>query len=175
MNSTLHLRQRLVEISRRDVGQMETSRNHGPAIEKFWPATSYPEGYSNREPYCAAGVAYWVRTWLADPEVLRAFGMSPTQAERWRCKSARAFDWIDWAKDRGLLVMGDSQSHTLHTGDIVVYDFSHIGIVFDDKDDRIFVIEANTGDPSKNQRDGDGIFEKNRPREIARSFIRLLP
>src|SRR5689334_4922697 len=96
--STLALRQRLIAIADKDVGQMETSRNHGPAIEKFWPATSYPEGYANREPYCAAGVSYWVREWLKDPSVLAALGKTPQEAEKWRCKSARAFDWIDWAK-----------------------------------------------------------------------------
>jgi len=172
--STLHLRKRLIDIARRDVGQLETSRNHGPAIAKFWPATSYPEGYANREPYCAAAACYWVSEWLRDPEVLGALRMTHGEAQAWRCKSPAAYGWIKWAKERGLLVMGDSLANTLHTGDIVVYDFSHLGIAFDDYQDRIKAIEANTGDPSKDQRDGDGIFEKDRPREIARGFIRLL-
>lgn len=172
--STLALRDRLVKIARQDVGQTESSRNQGTAIKKFWPATSYPEGYANREPYCAAALCYWVREWLKDPEVLKALGFTPAQAEAWRCKSARAYDWIDWAKKKGLLLLSDSQSNVLHTADIVVYDFSHIGVIYDDYKDRIVAIEANTGSPEKNQRDGDGIFEKDRPREIARYFIRLL-
>lgn len=172
MNS-LTLRQRLIAIAERDAGQMETSRNRGPAIEKFWAATTYGrEGYVNREPYCAAAVAWWVREWLRDPAVLGALDMTGQAAEKWRCKSARAFDWIDWAKSRGVRVLSDAPSHTLHTGDIVVFDFSHIGIVRGDQDDRIFTIEANTGNTSGN--DGDGIFRKNRPREVARCFIRLL-
>lgn len=170
--NTLHLRKRLIDIARRDVGQMETSRNRGPAIAKFWPTTSYPEGYANREPYCAAGVCYWVAKWLKDPEVLAALGMTPAKSEAWRCKSAAAYGWLDWAKKKGLLVMGDSINNTLHTGDLVVFDFSHIGIVYDDYKDRIKTIEANTG--VSGGRDGEGIFDKDRPREIARSFIRLL-
>lgn len=173
--STLHLRERLVNIARQDVGEIETSRNHGPAIKKFWTATTYPNGYANREPYCAAAVAWWVRKWLLDPEVLRAFKMTPEEAEKWRCKSPAAFGWTEWARDKNLVVLGDSQTHVLRTGDLVVYDFSHIGIVYDDYKDRIKAIEANTGEPGKSQRDGDGIFEKDRPREIARNFIRLLP
>lgn len=170
--STLDIRNRFVEIARRDVGKMESSRNRGPAIAKFWTATTYPEGYSNREPYCAAAMCYWLREWLKDPEVLAALKMTATQAEAWRCKSARAFDWMGWAEKKGLLVMGDSMSHTLHTADIMVFDISHIGLVFDDYKDRVKTIEANTG--PVNQRDGEGIFEKDRPREMARCFIRLL-
>lgn len=171
--TTIKLRQRFIAIARRDVGQMEISRNRGHAIAKFWPATSYPEGYANREPYCAAGLCFWLMEWLKDPEVLAALKMTPLQAEQWRCKSARAFDWIMWARSKGLLVMSDSMEHTLHTADIMVFDMSHIGLVSDDYSSRVKTIEANTGPTGG--RDGDGIFEKDRPREIARAFIRILP
>ena len=170
--STLHLRQRLTEIAARDVGQMETTRNQGPAIAKFWTATSYAEGYANREPYCAAAVCYWVREWLRDADVLAAMGRTAEQAARWRCRSARAFDWLDWAATRGVRTLSDSAASVLHTGDIVVFDFSHIGIVENDNGSRIYTIEANTG--ASGGRDGDGIFRKDRPREVARRFIRLL-
>lgn len=170
--STLNLRKKLVEIAKRDVGQIEISRNHGEFIKKFWPATSYHEGYSNREPYCAAGVCYWVREWLKDPAVLSAIGMSATEAEIWRCKSAAAFGWTNWAKEKGLLVMSDSAANVLHTGDIVVYDFSHVGIVDTDEGDLVYVCEANTG--ATGSRDGEGVFYKTRHRSEARNFIRLL-
>lgn len=171
--NTLALREKLVAIAKKDVGQMETSRNRGPAIAKFWPATSYPEGYANREPYCAAGVVYWVREWLRDPEVLAALKITTTSAESWRCKSARAFDWQDWGKSKGLLIMNDGQANVLHTGDIMVFDMSHIGIVTDDFDSHVRTIEANTG--ATGGRDGDGIFEKVRARSLAKCFIRIMP
>ncbi len=170
--STLALRNKLVEIARLDVGRIETSRNHGPGIAKFWTATSYHGGYSNREPYCAAAGCYWLRQWLLEPGVLKALGMSPDEAEEWRCKSASAFGWMDWAKSKGLLIMGDSMTHALHTGDIMIFDMSHWGIVSDDYGTRVKTIEANTG--ATGGRDGDGIFEKDRPREIAKCFIRLI-
>jgi len=171
--STLHLRQRLVYIAKDDVGQIESSRNQGPAMKRYWPATSYPEGYANREPYCAAAVCYWVREWLKDPEVLSALGMTPTKAESWRCKSAGAFAWFDWAKKRGLLTMTDGAANTLHAGDIMIFDMSHIGIVFNDSGSEVFTIEANTGPTGG--RDGDGVWEKVRQRSLARNFIRLIP
>jgi len=170
--STLAVRHQLIAIADKDVGQTETSRNHGPAIPKFWTATSYPEGYENREPYCAAAVCYWVCEWLKIPAVQQAFGKTDEQLEQWRCKSASAFGWRDWAKEHGVRILSDSPSEILHTGDIVVFGFSHVGIVYDDKGDRIYTIEANTG--ATGGRDGDGIFRKDRPREVARCFIRLL-
>jgi len=171
--TTLPLRVKLIEIALRDNGQKETSRNHGPAIEKYWPATTYgPAGYLNREPYCSAAVCYWVREWLNLPEVLAAFGFTEEKAERWRCRSALAYDWIDWAKQRNLKILSDSPSERLHTGDIVVYDFSHVGIVINDSRTRILTMEANTGPLPGNE--GDGIYRKDRPKEVARCFIRLL-
>ncbi len=170
--TTYPLRKLLIDIAARDVGQVETSPNHGPAIAKFWSATTYPDGYNNREPYCSAAACYWVREWLMLPEVAAAFGKSPKELDAWRCKSATAFGWIDWAKSKGLLILDDRPGNVLHTGDIVVFDFSHVGIVEDDYDNRIKTIEANTG--AKNQSDGEGIERKDRPREIARAFIRLL-
>lgn len=174
-NTSFNLRQRLIEIARQDVGKVETSRNQAPFIKKFWPATSYPEGYANREPYCAAAGCYWVWKWLQDPEVLTALGKTPAQAEKWRCKSARAFDWRDWGRKNGLLVMDDSPKNVLHTGDIIIFDFSHFGIVVDDYPARRIVktIEANTN--AGGSRDGDGCWEKERALSLAQCFIRLMP
>jgi len=170
--STLGIRQQLVEIARRDVGKVEVTRNRAPWIQKYWAATSYPEGHAERQPYCAAAVCYWVQQWLALPEVLAALKMPPAQAERWRCKSARAFDWLDWAAARKLEVLSDRPTERLRVGDLMVFDISHIGIVKDDNANGVYTIEANTGNGSV--RDGDGCFERVRTRSAARAFIRLI-
>ncbi len=170
--STLALRQSLVEIARRDVGKVEVTRNRAPFIARYWPATSYPNGHADRQPYCAAAVCYWVREWLALPDVLAALKMTPAQAERWRCKSARAFDWLDWAAARKLEVLSDRPTERLRVGDIMIFDVSHAGIVRDDDAKGVYTIEANTGNGSV--RDGDGCFERVRPRSAARAFIRLI-
>ena len=170
--STLALRQSLVEIARCDVGKAEVTRNRAPWIARYWPATSYPAGHTDRQPYCAAAVCYWVQQWIALPEVLAALKMTPAQAERWRCKSARAFDWLDWAAARKLEVLSDRPTERLRVGDLMVFDISHIGIVRDDDAKGVYTIEANTGNGSV--RDGDGCFERVRPRSAARAFIRLI-
>jgi hypothetical protein len=170
--SNLAIRQALVEIARRDVGKVEVTRNRAPWIQKYWDATSIPNGHAERQPYCAAAVAWWVREWLKLPEVLAALKMTPAQAERWRCKSARAFDWLDWAQKRGLEVLSDRPTERLRVGDLMVFDISHIGIVRDDDANGVYTIEANTGNGSV--RDGDGCFERVRQRSQARVFIRLI-
>ena len=98
--STLELRQRLVEIARRDVGKVEISHNRAPWVQKYWGSTDYPNGHRDRAPFCAAAVAYWVHQWLKDKEVLAQLKLTPEMAERWRCKSAAAFAWATWAKGR---------------------------------------------------------------------------
>ena len=46
---------RLVSVGKNELGVVETSKNQGAGIEKYWTATSYgPSGYKNREPWCAA-------------------------------------------------------------------------------------------------------------------------
>jgi hypothetical protein len=170
--SNLAIRQALVEIARRDVGKVEQTRNRAPWIQKYWGATTLPNGHAERQPYCAAAVAYWVREWLKLPEVLDALKMTPAQAERWRCKSARAFDWLDWAQKQKLEVLSDRPTERLRVGDIMVLDVSHIAVVRDDDANGVYTIEANTGNGSI--RDGDGCFERVRQRSQARAFIRLI-
>lgn len=163
-----------IEIARRDVGQVEATRNRAPWIAKYWPATSYPEGHTNREPYCAAAVCYWLATLgreLAQKGLFRAsFNMTLAAFETWRCKSARAFDWRDWAKKRGLKVLPETA--TAKKGDIIVFDFSHIGIIEADLGKAGFdTIEANTN--TAGSREGDGCWSKTRARHLAQVIIRL--
>ena len=177
--STLAIRQQLVEIARRDVGKKEVTRNRAPWIAKYWPATNVPRFYNRNSdykgepPYCAAAMCYWVREWLALPEVLAALKMTPVQAERWRCKMSGAFAWLDWAAKQKLEVLSDKPTERLRVGDIMVFDGSHIGLVRDDDDaGNVWTIEANTGNGSV--RDGDGCFERMRARSAARAFVRLI-
>jgi hypothetical protein len=120
--NTLQLRQRLVNLCRRDRGKEETSRNQGDWIKKLWPATSYPGGYLERQPYCAAGIVYNVREWLQDPEVLTALKLKPAEVESWRCKSASCFkssdSWEAWAKKKCFWIPGPFVD--LNIGDIVI-------------------------------------------------------
>ena len=77
----------LVEIAESQLGITESSKNHGEGIAKFWEATNYPDGYANREPYCAAAVCWIVRS---------AMGESIAWSFK-RPQSATAFGFEDWS------------------------------------------------------------------------------
>lgn len=170
------IRQKLIQIARMDVGNVEKTRNQAPWIQKFWPSTDYPEGYKNREPYCAAGIAYCVDKWLESLDVCNEFGFTSTaEAEKWRCKSASAYGWLDWAKKaKGVKVL--DKKCILHAGDLVVYNYSHIEIVTNDDNTEtgpFVAIGFNTN--ASASREGEGCFEKPRSRSSVKAFIRLLP
>lgn len=177
--STFNLRQKLIDIARKDVGKTEVTKNQAPWIAKYWPATTYPNGMQDRAPYCAAAQAYCVREWLKIPAVLSAFGMSASEAEKWRCKSASVFkasdSWLNWAKQaKGVKVL--PKNSILHTGDMVIYSYSHIEVVVDDDGGTtgpFIAIGMNTD--SGGSRDGEGCYEKPRSRSSVKNFIRLLP
>ena len=176
MSETYPIRKRLLDIARRDVGKKEVEKNRGEWIKKLWLATSYGmEGYVEREPYCAAGVAYCVQEWLKDPQVLSAFGFTAEAAERWRCKSASAFkdanSWLNWARKKGLQIL--SADAEFHAGDLIIFKVSHIEIyVTDAPDNEITNIGYNTSPAGS--RDGGGCYEKPRSRAGIKCAIRLL-
>lgn len=171
MSSTYHLRKRLVDIALEEVGVREVgTTNTGKRVVQYQAATDLG---GTGWPWCAAFVCWCIKEWLKDAEVRAALKLTPSAAERWRPKTAAAFGFHEWAKSRGLLVMGDGASVVLHTADLVTYDFSHIGIVKDDMADMIFTIEGNTD--GGGSRDGGGVWQKTRRRELARRFIRLMP
>ncbi len=179
--STFALRKQLIDIARLDVGKVEVTKNRAPWIEKLWSATSAPSFYApgnkvyprGDPPYCAAGVAYGLREWLKLPEVLAALKMTPEQAEKWRCKSAAVREWSKWARNRKLRIL--PKHSILKTGDIVIYDYSHIEFVTDDDGTPkgpFIAVGYNTN--AAGSRDGEGCFEKPRPRAKVLEFIRIL-
>lgn len=173
--STLAVRKQLVAIARQNVGKVEVTRNQAPWIEKLWTATNYPQGHDERQPYCAAGMAWTLREWLKLPEALAALQMTPERADIWRCKSASCFrdanSWSRWATRHGLQRLGPQDN--FHTGDLVIYNYSHIELYVDDlPGGKFLAIGYNTD--SGASRDGDGCWEKSRSRTRIREVFRLL-
>ncbi len=167
--STLPIRQKLIDIARREVGTLERGRNTGPRVRQYQAATNLEgTGWA----WCAAFVCWCIREWGKDPEVLKALGKTAAQFESWRPKTAAAFGLEDWARKKGLLVLPAEGRPALRTGDLVTYDMSHTGFVADDQGGNIYAIEGNTG--ATGGRDGDGVWEKTRNFKESRAFIRLI-
>ena len=78
------------------------------------------------------------------------------------------------AKDAKLQVMGENDA--CRRGDIVVFDFSHIGLVTADSErGEIESVDGNTnGKGERDSESGDGVWRKYRPRSDAKAFIRLV-
>lgn len=158
-----YLPERIVEIAETQLGIVETSRNQGDGIAKYWEATNYPDGYENREPYCAAAVCWIVREAMAKiPWTFK------------RPQSATAFGFEDWSLKQ------DASTNTkrnprgdIQPGDLVIFKFSHIGVAVSnvDKTGHFRCIEANTG--PNGERDGDGVWKKRRHIDLVRSRIRF--
>jgi len=126
-------------------------------------------------PWCSGLDCWLLREWLKDPDVLAAFGFTPKQAEAWRCKDASAFGWEKWAKAKSLQILPETA--LAKSGDFVIFDFSHIGIVVADQVGKaaIKTVEGNTN--GKGERDsiaGDGVWSKSRVRSLVKCYVRLL-
>ena len=165
---------RLLEIATHEVGTHEVGgNNRGPRIVEYQSATWLkPAPW----PWCAAFICWIIREWLKSPEVLAKLSLrNNKEAEKWRPQTAGAFDFERWAKEKGLMVL--NKKSLAKAGDLVVFDFSHIGIVVKDQlsPDSIECIEGNTnGSGQRDSNAGDGVWRKRRAASLVRSFIRII-
>lgn len=169
-----NLVKKLIEIAASQVGVKEEGGNNvGPQIKEYQKATFLNPG---AWPWCAAFVCWCMREWLVKTYgVTEALGIEDTDTVQWRPKTAGAFAFIDWAKRSKLYVTDEKE--LAKAGDIVVFDFSHIGIVEKDQvpgENYIHTIEGNTN--VKGERDsysGDGVWRKKRNVSTVRAYIRI--
>ncbi len=161
-------------IAKREIGVVEDPKNSntGARVREYQRSTNLS---GTGWPYCAAFVCWCVQQWGEDFQVLDALKMNPGQFEGWRPKTAAAYGFDDWAERNGLLVINENThpgEATLHTGDIVNYDFSHVGLLDTDKGNILYTVEGNTD--SHGSAEGGGVYAKTRARSLARRVIRLL-
>jgi hypothetical protein len=144
----------LSSIAAKDIGLCESPRgtNKGPALKKFFRATDLDgDGW----PWCAAAVSYWVQQWIK----VNGSKIKPPRI-------AGVVFFRDWAKKNGLKI-----SATPTPNSIVVFTFSHIGVVESTQGGSITTIEGNTNDGGS--REGYAVFRKKRPLSECRLFIQL--
>jgi len=164
----------LIEIASREVGTHEEGgNNRGPRIVEFQSATWLKPG---PWPWCAAFICHILREWSRSPEARAALSLrNDREAEKWRPQTAGAFDFERWAREKGHKVL--KKSTLAKAGDLVVFDFSHIGIVVKDQlsPETIDTIEGNTnGAGRRDSQSGDGVWRKRRLASTVRSYIRLI-
>lgn len=164
----------LVKIASGEVGVRESGgNNRGSRIREYQAATNLaPAAW----PWCAAFVCWCIREWLKDPEARAWLGLKTTTPAKWRPTTAAAFGFIEWAQKRPNTIAVLDEAEPAHPGDIIVFDFSHIGIVAAATATRIYTIEGNTnGRGDRDSETGDGVWTKTRARSLARCFLRIHP
>jgi CHAP domain len=150
----------LLEVAQKEVGTREVGGNNcGARIRDYQRATNdRPLG---PWPWCAAFASWCIREWVAQPAVRAARGWgTEEEAENRRSKTSQAFGYIDWARAQNQLVLPETAKP--EPGMIVVYDFSHIGIVEQAIGKGSFIaIEGNTnGRGDRDSTTGDGVWER---------------
>jgi hypothetical protein len=160
----------IADIATVEIGVKEHGNNSGAKIREYQACTTLrPAAW----PWCAAFVCWVIDQWLEDPKAVAWLNLKTLTPEKWRPKTALAYGFLQWAKDRPATTEILSDKAKAQAGDIVVYDFSHVGIVIQDKGSRIITVEGNTN--GAGSREGDGVYRKDRPKSIARNFIRIVP
>ena len=155
---------RLISIIQAEVGVEEINgTNCGPRVNEFKAATNLTPTVA--WPWCAAFVCWGVReAMLALPDQRFTFARPVT---------AGAFDFRNWS------LRQDSSTHTkdwpaddINAGDIVIFNFSHIGIaVLDAQDGRVTTVEGNTD--LAGSREGGGVWRKSRKTSSIKTRIRF--
>lgn len=162
-------RSKFIEVASRFVGIRETSFNRFPHEKEIWASTSFPDGYLEKQPYCAAFVCHVVDVADRESEDLEF----PT-----RPREAATINWMDWARsaENGVSIFKPGAgNYGPERGDIINFrpHISHIGLVvgYLPATFEIETIEANTSDGS--MREGDGIYRRVRKMSICGEFYRL--
>lgn len=163
---------KLAEIARSQVGVKEIGgNNRGVKIREYQSATNLtPAPW----PWCAAFVCWCVAQWLKDKEAVRWLGLKISTPYIWRPKTAAAFGLIEWANKHPNTTEVLPETAQAKVGDIVIFDFSHTGIVVGVNKGSIQCVEGNTnqqGDRESNS--GDGVWLKTRKNSLVRAYVRI--
>ncbi|MEO7933221.1 MAG: hypothetical protein ABIT76_08700 [Chthoniobacterales bacterium] len=166
----------LADIAREQTFRHEEPRgtNRGPLLKEIFAADNYTPGNRDESyPWCAAFVDFVVKTWI------ERGGDMDAELPR----TAAAFGLIEWGRANapGTLVFStanpnfDPDKLWPQVGDIVVYNFSHCGIVslIHPGARAFYAVEGNTD--SAGSREGWEVCEKVRRFQDVRRWIRINP
>lgn len=163
--------EKIADIAALQVGQHESGGNNaGAAVRKFQSATLLDPG---DWPWCAAFVCWCVREWLKDPQAVEWLALKTTTPEAWRPKTPLAWGFSNWSENKPATTSRIDRADPAKKGDIVMFTFSHVGIVVADNGTSITTIEGNTN--LAGHRDGDGVYLKTRSRSLVRGYVRIHP
>lgn len=159
----------LAAIARRYIGATERPGNRAgndPRMQEIFRAdyASPNRGATDGYAWCCSFVSLCTQHLIARNAIFS--GVNPP-----REASVTRFRTL-WAPAQNCLVFSVSdEAHSPIRGDIVVFTFSHIGIVESVGSDGVQTIEGNTN--TAGSREGTTVMRKSRPYRRTRCFIRL--
>lgn len=165
----------LAAIAEAELGNGESPRgsNRGVGIQKYFRADDYvPNKNDDGYPWCASFICYCVATFSESRqgELFRNFPLPRTAA---------AYGLVEWAKKAGCFIFPPKlctpKGYWPQRGDVVVYNFSHCGIITaaGTPDRHFSAVEGNTD--SQGSREGWEVARKARVFGQVKMFIRLTP
>lgn len=165
----MKLSEALVKVATDEIGVTEVAgSNCGPRVDQYKAATwmdNPKQGFA----WCASFVCWCMR------EALVVAGVHETSTFK-RPQTASAWDFINWSKkqDDSTATATTVRSNMIQTGDIVVYQFSHIGIAVSacKNNGDFYAVEGNTDQAGS--REGGGVYKKLRNASQVRARIRLM-
>ena len=165
--SNLSLAEQIAQLAESQVGVHETTENNGPQITAYQRATNLEVG---EWPWCAAFVCWVVKQAILGRKVTFP---RPTTAGAW--------DFERWCRSVDNTVkLKKPPQRDIRRGDLLVYNFSHIGIAVGppNADGIVPTVEGNTSHVGSvdvaADREGDGVYRKFRKLSQIRSRIRFL-
>lgn len=166
---------KLLEIIQKEVGvREEGGNNKGRRIREYQSATDLsPEPWA----WCAAFVDWSVLQWTKIQGFDKWLGLQVMSVDEWRPTTAAAYGFLRWSKDRPMTTLRLAGNSVAMPGDIVVFNFSHVGFVVErSTSGDLITVEGNTnGKGDRESTTGDGVWVKQRSRKLVRSFIRVRP
>jgi hypothetical protein len=166
--------EKLIAIATAEVGTRESGGNNcGLRIREYQSATNLePASW----PWCAAFIDWCIREWVLIPQVVIWLNLQRRSPEEWRPKTALAYGLKSWALQRPNTTKIYNETHKAQLGDIVTFDFSHVGFVIEDCGSEIVTLEGNTnGKGTRDSTSGDGVWRKIRKKTLVKDLIRIHP
>lgn len=160
----MKLAERMVALAKGEIGTMEVNgSNCGPRVDQYKAATWLDP--SKGWPWCAAFICWLFR------EAMEAGGGCYTFL---RPRTAGAYDFRNWSlKQDGSTQTRDNPGRDIKPGDVVAYNFSHIGIAVTAPDENgdFFAVEGNTDDGGS--REGGAVLRRSRNVRTVKFRIRV--
>lgn len=160
--SSNKLADKLVALAKKEIGVEEVNgTNCGPRVNEYKSATWLDSTKS--WPWCAAFICWLFRETMKDGKYTFK-----------RPQTAGAYDFENWCRQQDSSVsLKKPHSGDIKSGDIVIFNFSHIGIAVGspDSDGYVKTIEGNTD--GAGSREGGAVLEKRRKISSIRSRIRV--